>query len=466
VKVTARTMSEKKMGSGICIDTPCLHVLTAYHVVALLKAGLKVEGVPVASILSATGPLDSGSIEMHVAGSILQYDPARDIALLTLKRPLPARFIGLPFATYRPSIGQRVTRIARHGDAHDTATGGVVAEELRYETAGRLVDLDRFFLLDCSSRPGNSGGAVIDEQGRVLGLVEIRSSEESGRSGTAVMGASAVDEFLRAKDPSLWARLFDKPAEDLASAQKPAADWPVELDHPPIPANGVTDPDLFAAELRAQSARSLAAMQRMIALQSMRSWGDGEREQAWRYQVSVSSDGQRFRSEAGRELGAGALPAPKAGILPESEWYDTLSLMAKVRLEYIGASSRSGEPVLAFAFHNEASDETCRFRQRTAALFGHKEEESYVACDGQVVSDEHFNVLGIMLRLSPGFGAVAEWRALARYGLIKLHDGNGPYLLPMNMDVSARLNNGKMYHASEDWSDYHLFAAQSSMRGK
>jgi len=310
VKLTSESRPETRIGSGICIDTPCLHVVTAYHVVALLGGRLKVEGVPAASVLAATGPQDRGSVEMNVAGSVFRFNPSRDVALLTLQRPLPARFAGLTFASGKPPVGQQVTRVARHGDAYDTASGKVVANELRHESLGHQVNLDGYFLLDCSSRPGNSGGAVIDGDGRVLGLVEIRSTEENGRIGTAVMGSSVVSGFLREKDPALWVRLFDKSSAMAASAQKLDISWPVELDHQPILTTSASDPNVLIAALRTKVATGLAGLKRMTVRQSMRFWGDGQREEAWQYQVAMYYDGLRFRSEAGKEVGAAALPSP------------------------------------------------------------------------------------------------------------------------------------------------------------
>src|SRR5262249_31356312 len=162
-------------------------------------------------------------------------------------------------------------------------------------------------------------------------------------------------------------------------------------------------------------------------------WGDGTREQRSQYQIAMYSDGQRFSDNA-KEVGAAELPSPSAGILPGSEWSDILSLVTRVRLEYMGASSHSGEPRHIFSFRDSASDQTCRFRQRTTMLFGHKDAEDYVACEGIVASDNHLNVLGITLHLSPHAGAVSEWRGLIRYGLIKLNESGEPYLLPQNMD--------------------------------
>jgi len=464
VKLTARTLTAKKLGTGVCLDTPCVHVLTSYHVVALLGTGLKVEGVGIAAVVAATGPQDPGSLDTDVAGSVKRFNPAHDLALLTLRQPLPSRFAGLPLANHEPSVGQPVTRIARHDNAIDYALGTVVSGELQYQSADGLVDLTGHFLMDCGSRPGNSGGAVLDGSGRVLGIVEMRSTEANGRIGTAVAGTALISAFLHDNEPALWARLFDKSVVTLAALPLRDLDWPVALDGPPLPAQAADDPDILVDALRMQVATSVGKMRRMTAQQSMRFWGTDQPEQTWQYQVSMYSDGQRFRTVGGKDMVATALPGPRAGILPESEWYDILSGIANVRLKYLGASSTGGKPVHVFAFRNSASDKVCRFRQRTAAFFGHKEDADFVDCDGIVVADAQFQVLGITHRMSPHFGVVAEWRAAARYELSNLCNCDERDLVPRSMDLSAQMKNGKSYYASERWSDYHVFVAQSLLR--
>jgi hypothetical protein len=464
VKLTAKSLFSKRMGTGICIDTPCVHVLTNYHVLALLGKRLKVEGVPIASSVSATGPQDSGAIDVRVAGTISKFNPSRDLALLTLQRALPAQFRGLPFANYKPSVGQQVKRIARYGNAYDTDDGKVVADELRFESLGQVVSLDGHFLLDCITRPGNSGGAVLDGEGRVLGLVEIRSTDEVGRTGTVVLPAAIISGFLREKDPTLWAALFHKPAARAVAAKAKYPDWPVALDRQPTVTDETRDLEVPIRALRTQVAASLGAMQRMIAQQNMRFWGDGAAEQAWQFEVAIYSEGQRFRTKAGKETGV--LPGPKAGILPGSEWYDTLARLARARLSYLGTSSHAGKPVHVFVFDNTGADEVCPFRQRTAVLFGHKEETRYVDCRGTVVADESFNVVGITERLSPQFGFVSDWQSIALYGFLQLHEAHEPYLVPLNMDLSARFKNGKVYYASARWSAYHLWVAESALRAQ
>jgi len=294
--------------------------------------------------------------------------------------------------------------------------------------------------------------------------VEMRSREESGRVGTAVLGASVISAFLRANEPMLWARLFGTPPVTASAATATDPGWPLALDHAPIVSESAEDPEMLVNALRRQVAKGIARMRRMTALQSMRFWGNDQREQRWEYQVAMYSDGQRFRTMAGKDVDSKALASPSVGILPESEWYDILAGVASLRLEYKGTSTHDGAPVHVFAFRNSASDAVCQFRQRTANFFGHKEETNYVDCDGVVVSDEQFRVLGITHRMLPQSGVVSDWKAIARYGIADLSNPEEAHLVPLSMDLSARFRNGKVYYASEQWRDYHLFLAESALR--
>ena len=463
VKLTSNTQVSENFGSGVCLDTPCLHVLTDFHVVALLGTALKVEGVGVASVRSATGPEDTGAIEMSVAGSVFKYNPARDLTLLTLRHPLPSSFQGLALAEDSPSLGQRVQMVARHRDTYDTATGNVVAEGLQYKSAGHLVEMPGHFLMDCISRPGNSGGAVIDANGKLLGLVEIHTTTPSDKSGTSVLPAKMIVGFLREWEPRLSSRLFGEYKADSSAVREFHIDPPVKLDHPPVMPAGA-DPQALALALQSGVAKSLAAMQQMVARQSVRFWGQGERERSAIYEVAMYSDGQLFRTVAGTELTAGALPSARSGVLLDSEWHDTMALIGSVHLDYLGTSTHSNEAVEVFSFHSKASDAVCSFRERTATLVGHKDETRFVACDGIVVADKTMNVLGIARGISPGFGSVSEWQALTRYGRVKLQNSDESYILPLSTELSLRFKNGKSYNASEVWSDYHVFGAESILR--
>jgi len=279
---------------------------------------------------------------------------------------------------------------------------------------------------------------VIDAAGRVLGwwkfAVPRKRSNWDGGDGSSVVSSFLKDKIRRC------GRACSTISGECGFHAEAGNQLPVELDRTPV-LNRASDPNVLIGRcgLRSQRAWQAEEDDRTAEHEVL---GRRTTREAWQYQVSMYYDGLRFRSETGKEVGAAALPSPKVGVLPGSDWYDTLSLIGRVRLEYVGASSHSGEPVHVFAFQNAASDETCRFRQRTAVLLGHKDEERYVPCEGIVVSDEQFNVLGIVLRLSPQFGCVAEWQALARYGLIKLRGSQKPFLLPLSLDLSTRFKNG------------------------
>jgi hypothetical protein len=400
---------------------------------------------------------------MSVAGSVFKYNPARDLALLTLRHPLPVSFQGLALADDSPTVGQRVQMVARHRDTYDTATGNVIAEGLQYKSSGQLVEMAGHFLMDCISRPGNSGGAVIDANGKLLGLVEIHTTTLNDRSGTSVLPAKMILGFLREWEPQLSTRLFGKYKVESSEVREFPIEPPVRLDHAPIIPAGA-DSQALALALQRGVAKSLAAMQQMVAKQSVRFWGQGERERSATYEVAMYSDGQLFRTVAGTDLTAGALPSVRSGVLLDSEWHDTMALIGSVQLNYLGTSSHSNELVQVFSFHGKASDAVCSFRERTATLVGHKDQTRFVACDGIVVADKAMNVLGIARGISPGFGSVSEWQALTRYGRVNLQNSDESYILPLSTEVSLKFKNGKSYNASEVWSDYHVFGAESILR--
>ncbi len=86
-------------------------------------------------------------------------------------------------------------------------------------------------------------------------------------------------------------------------------------DHPPIVSEGAEDPKMLVDALRVRAAKSVAQMHRMTAQQNIRFCGNDQREKSWEYQVSMYSDGQRFRTAAGKEVDSRALPGLRAGIL-------------------------------------------------------------------------------------------------------------------------------------------------------
>jgi S1-C subfamily serine protease len=138
------------IGSGV-VFTPDGYLLTNNHVVA--SAARLVASMP-----------DGHRTEAVPVG----YDPATDLAVLRLGSG------GLPFAEFGSSarlrVGQLVVAIGNPLGFQATVTAGIVSalgRSLR-SPSGRLID--SVIQTDAPLNPGNSGGPLVDGNGRVVGI--------------------------------------------------------------------------------------------------------------------------------------------------------------------------------------------------------------------------------------------------------------------------------------------------------
>jgi len=131
-------------GSGFFISSDG-YLLTNRHVVGTDK---------VVKIKLATG--------RELIGEVLRSDVARDVALIK------AEPVGLPAMALRedePNIGEEVYVIGSPlGDTFNTSlTRGILS-------GYRVLDKQRLLQSDVNILPGNSGGPLLDSQGRVIGI--------------------------------------------------------------------------------------------------------------------------------------------------------------------------------------------------------------------------------------------------------------------------------------------------------
>jgi Do/DeqQ family serine protease len=154
-----REQVERSLGSGVIVDASGL-VVTNYHVI---------EGASQVKIaLSDKRELDA---------DIVLKDQRSDLAVLRIKGA-SERFPTLEFANSDElQVGDIVLAIGDPFGVGQTVTHGIVSAVARTQVGNS--DYQFFIQTDAAINPGNSGGALVDVNGRLVGI----NSEIYSRSG-------------------------------------------------------------------------------------------------------------------------------------------------------------------------------------------------------------------------------------------------------------------------------------------
>lgn len=452
VKISVRHLTTQGTGTGVCLDTPCVHVLTNYHVAAVLGSDMKVEGVAVKNTQMFTSPQDSGATEVQAGDGTIRYNPARDLALVTLANALPAQFKALRFAGYQPRVGQSIVRSARFGNLFDVATGKVVTDAVAHMSAtGVLTRMPKHFLLDCPSRPGNSGGVVMDAEGKVIGMVAMRSTDAAGQVGTIALSSALVSDFLKGANEGLWSAVF--PATG-ATAIEPMS-MPEGLSA--VVARTAEHTGLIEA-LRAKARENAKAMSEVVAVESVETWGQDQAKRSWLFRIAMYSDGQKYQrvdanGVAGKELATSSLSWPRmTGVVPGEQWSIVAPLLDDASVEHLGSSVYEGHAVNVFRYTSSAMG--CASRDSN--------KEVFAGCSGFVVADERLNALVVTQTMTLPSGRASTIRWTGTYRVLAV--GTREVLLPTELLMSGDFRTGKTYFASARWSGYRVFGAETALR--
>jgi len=158
-----RQRQEQGMGSGVVVSEDG-YILTNNHVV---------DGADNVRVLFANG--DKKEYEAKVVGT----DPPSDIAVLKIEaKQLPA----LPITdSDNLEVGDLVIAIGNPLGVGQTVTTGIVSAKGRGGFG--IVDYEDFIQTDASINPGNSGGALVDAEGRLVGVNTAIISRTGGNQG-------------------------------------------------------------------------------------------------------------------------------------------------------------------------------------------------------------------------------------------------------------------------------------------
>jgi serine protease Do len=158
-----RTRKENSLGSGVIVSSDG-YILTANHVV---------NGAD--EIKVALGDDDRKKFTAKVVGS----DPQTDVAVLKIETT------GLPAITLGDSdqleVGDVVLALGNPFGVGQTVTMGIISGLGRHGYG--INGYENFIQTDAAINPGNSGGALVDAQGRLVGINTWIATRSGGSEG-------------------------------------------------------------------------------------------------------------------------------------------------------------------------------------------------------------------------------------------------------------------------------------------
>jgi putative serine protease PepD len=165
VEVSTSGATGGATGSGFVIDEEG-HIVTNQHVVG---------GADSVSVRFSDGS--------EVSAEIVGTDPSTDIAVLDVDRP-SSLLTPLNFASDGSlQVGNEVIAIGSPFDLEGTLTTGVISALGREIRSPNGFQIENAVQTDAALNHGNSGGPVLDTQGRVVGVAAQIRSESGGSDG-------------------------------------------------------------------------------------------------------------------------------------------------------------------------------------------------------------------------------------------------------------------------------------------
>jgi len=172
----SRTHKEQGLGSGVIVS-PDGYIVTANHVV---------EGADSVKVALASG-------EMKLDARIVGTDRATDVALLKIvsKKPLAAIAIA---DSDKLEVGDLALAVGNPFAVGQTVTLGIISGLGRGGFG--ISGYEDFIQTDAAINPGNSGGALVDAQGRLVGINTAILTESGGSQGVGFAVPANIVRFV------------------------------------------------------------------------------------------------------------------------------------------------------------------------------------------------------------------------------------------------------------------------------
>lgn len=166
-----RQRAQQSLGSGVIVSANGL-VVTNYHVIRG-RRGARREDIDIKVALSDG---------REYAAKVILEDKRTDLAVLRLDDAGDETFAHIRFANSDlVEVGDLVLAIGNPFGVGQTVTSGIVSAEAR--TRVGITDYQFFIQTDAAINPGNSGGALVDMDGRLVGINTAIFSRSGGSQG-------------------------------------------------------------------------------------------------------------------------------------------------------------------------------------------------------------------------------------------------------------------------------------------
>jgi len=172
----SRTRKEQGLGSGVIVS-PEGYILTANHVV---------EGAD-----SVKVALQSG--ELKLDAKVIGTDPMTDVALLKIESKQLLAAITIADSD-KLEVGDLVLAVGNPFAVGQTVTMGIISGLGRGGFG--ISGYEDFIQTDAAINPGNSGGALVDAQGRLVGINTAILSRSGGSQGVGFAVPANIARFV------------------------------------------------------------------------------------------------------------------------------------------------------------------------------------------------------------------------------------------------------------------------------
>jgi hypothetical protein len=465
-----------RFGTGFCIDPDCRFIGTNYHVAKAMGKHFKVKGSPVVHRWLGTGPDDEEASENRqslIPGLKYKekYALIRDIAIVELRWPLSTKgYHGVPFYNDDLEYGQEAYVYAfpfnwnpkRHLEKFKAKFLGynVKYSKLSWEDLSDKPLVFDYSQEDGKLRGGASGGIVVDEQGRIIGILNALASDMDHT--IIAVPVHSFANFLSRVHPYLSTQLFPKSVVIPPASADNYPEWT-----PPAPSGHLERRPVEPPEIQTlrQKATVLAdSMRNFIAVQSFE-WGKGDRSNTpaaiAQFEVRVIDGSEKFREypDGTKEFQDVPFPAPlNTAVATGGEWAEMPDLVGnnlKLRINHAPDITMNGETFQVFQWVGHIEDGICKFKTIVDFGFASLSKVNTLDCYGEVWTDEDLN----LVRASENYKLLGTWKryhGVVTFGMVTI--GDHKVRVPLTIATQAELG-GKLYWCQGIFSDYQEFAS-------